>query len=236
MFHGLILILLCSVQGCHSFHIPLQMRELPTATSRHVNVGFGLQESSRRPRRRPPTNLLSSDEAQPAEEKSGRVQKKETQILDEGEVHAHDNENDNDDHDLDYVPVSTRTSPARTEMDLFWCGREECQLEGLREKVVGNNNQIQFGHPATGQVAYGWKQESTKGNEVYIPRVLLLIKRNDDELLKVAADVSDDFFHVSTRIVDCRTCIYFAFCIVMKYSKIYICVVKNTSSPYPSYM
>jgi len=72
-------------------------------------------------------------------------------------------------------------------MELSWCGRDTCQFDEkeLREKVVGKHNEIMFDHPATGQVAYNWGHD-----DVFIPAVLILVKRNDDELLQVAADVS----------------------------------------------
>lgn len=84
------------------------------------------------------------------------------------------------------------SSPTRRKMDLTWCQRDECDIGDLREKVVGDHNTIIFDHPATGQVAYNWDGSESQGKETILPRVLILVKRNDDELLKVAADVSAD--------------------------------------------
>jgi len=74
----------------------------------------------------------------------------------------------------------------RRRLNLSWCSRDDCYVEELREKVVGQHNEIKFEHPATGQVAYQWSNENVKKPT---PRVLILVKRNDDELLQVAADV-----------------------------------------------
>ena len=87
----------------------------------------------------------------------------------------------------------------RRKMELGWCGRDSCSVdESIREKVYGEFNQIEFDHPATGQVTYNWrevgKEEEGADDTVYAtPSVLILVKRSDDELLKVAADVSSCF-------------------------------------------
>ena len=78
----------------------------------------------------------------------------------------------------------------RRKMNLSWCSRDDCHVGELREKVVGQHNEIKFLHPATGQVAYQWSDEHAKKTTT---TVLILVKRNDDELLKVAADVSLTF-------------------------------------------
>ena len=78
----------------------------------------------------------------------------------------------------------------RRKMNLSWCSRDDCHVGELREKVVGQHNEIKFLHPATGQVAYQWSDEHAKKTTT---TVLILVKRNDDELLKVAADVSSTF-------------------------------------------
>lgn len=127
---------------------------------------------------------------------------KTAEILDEEEGQILDEVEDDfksahvDDYGRAYDPAAS--GPDRTEMELFWCGREECRTEALREKVVGDHNEILFDHPATGQVAYTYtKQGSVNGEkangekkDVYVPKVLFLIRRNDDKLLKYAADVS----------------------------------------------
>ncbi len=97
----------------------------------------------------------------------------------------------------------------RRKMELSWCGRDSCTFfdEGLREKVVGEHNEIIFDSPATGQVAYQWadvpqqneQQDSNRWN-ITLSKVLILVKRNDDELLKAASEVRL-FFHVETSSV-----------------------------------
>eukprot|EP00557_Chaetoceros_sp_GSL56_P004352 CAMPEP_0176496184 /NCGR_PEP_ID=MMETSP0200_2-20121128/11062_1 /TAXON_ID=947934 /ORGANISM="Chaetoceros sp., Strain GSL56" /LENGTH=343 /DNA_ID=CAMNT_0017894127 /DNA_START=446 /DNA_END=1477 /DNA_ORIENTATION=- len=72
-------------------------------------------------------------------------------------------------------------------MNLSWCERDNCHEDGLRERVVGLHNEIMFDRPATGQVAYNWVYEEEE-NVKPIPSVLLLVKKNDEGLMKVAAD------------------------------------------------
>jgi len=85
-------------------------------------------------------------------------------------------------------------------MDLMWCQSDRCQ-EVVRERVVGDHNTIIFNGPATGQVAYRWNQKAYpvnketakqpvppgKSSKSKIASVLLLVKRDDEELLKIAA-------------------------------------------------
>lgn len=79
----------------------------------------------------------------------------------------------------------------RRKMNLRWCDRENCGTDDiLRERVVGEHNEIMFDHPATGQVAYSWQKDlADEDNHFIVPRVLLLVKKNDDELLRVASEV-----------------------------------------------
>jgi len=86
------------------------------------------------------------------------------------------------------------------QMQLSWCTREGCHVETtIRETVEGPNNHISFQGPATGQVTYNWVTSDNSGeisdNETNNqkpgkknPTVLLLVKRDDEDLLKVAAD------------------------------------------------
>ena len=107
-------------------------------------------------------------------------------------------QNEYDDNSSKSGASSNILQSQRRKMDLSWCGRDNCLEEGLREKVVGKDNNIIFNHPATGQVAYRWHddddREVTNGDEhiskkkISVPRVLMLVKRNDDKLLQVAAD------------------------------------------------
>ncbi len=84
----------------------------------------------------------------------------------------------------------------RRKMELAWCGRESCTYfdDGKREKVVGDHNEIMFENPATGQVVYQWlsqaEEDDVKKDEKMLSRVLISIRKNDDELLKVASEVS----------------------------------------------
>ena len=99
-------------------------------------------------------------------------------------------------------------------MDLMWCQSDRCQ-DVVRERVVGDHNTIVYNGPATGQVAYRWSQKaypisgaaksgprsslSRKENVVgkhspfemspssKIASVLMLVKRDDEELLQIAA-------------------------------------------------
>jgi len=90
----------------------------------------------------------------------------------------------------DQSPNVSQIALKRRKMDLSWCTRDDCHVGDLREKVVGQHNEIKFLHPATGQVAYQWSNEHAKNATT---SVLILVKRDDDELLKVAADVSLTF-------------------------------------------
>lgn len=80
----------------------------------------------------------------------------------------------------------------RPKMNLSWCERDNCHENLLRERVVGLHNEIMFDHPATGQVAYHWSHEEEETVKP-TPCVLLLVKKNDEGLMKVAADVSSSF-------------------------------------------
>jgi len=94
-------------------------------------------------------------------------------------------------------------------MDLMWCQSGRCQ-DVVRERVVGDHNTIVFNGPATGQVAYRWNQKarpirrgesepssslSTQDNtrkrrlssSSKIASVLLLVKRDDEAILEIAA-------------------------------------------------
>ena len=45
-------------------------------------------------------------------------------------------------------------------MELMWCTNDFCR-DAVRERVVGEHNQILLNGPATGQVAYQWKRRQT---------------------------------------------------------------------------
>lgn len=93
------------------------------------------------------------------------------------------------------LPGESRAESRRKRMELSWCNPESClPYTNSREKVAGENNDIEFSSPATGQVVYGWADHATDGDEggdispVNLPRVLLLVKRNDDAIMEVAAN------------------------------------------------
>jgi NAD kinase len=86
-------------------------------------------------------------------------------------------------------------------LGLMWCSASYCK-DAVRERVQGNN-QIILDGPATGQVAYYWKRNDSPvsistnkkdGLEISMeaaatqPSVLLLVKPNDESLIKVAAN------------------------------------------------
>jgi NAD kinase len=77
-------------------------------------------------------------------------------------------------------------------MNLMMCGRDNCK-DVVRERVVGDHNQIVLNGPATGQVAYRWSRAPTPTpsgdrSPVSLSSVLLLVKPNDEELMKKAAE------------------------------------------------
>ena len=91
----------------------------------------------------------------------------------------------------------------KKKMELMWCDEDSC-TESIRERIVGEHNQIFLNGPATGQVAFFWgkedsaimqKQNSTNSipsqpNKPITQCVLLLVKkgRENDSLLRIAAE------------------------------------------------
>ena len=74
----------------------------------------------------------------------------------------------------------------RKKMDLMWCGRETCK-EVIRERVVGDDNQLEFDGPATGQVCYVWDDDEPN-YKTKTQSVFFLVKQGDEELTRVAAE------------------------------------------------
>jgi NAD+ kinase len=88
-------------------------------------------------------------------------------------------------------------------MNLLWCQSDRC-VDVIRERVIGDHNQIMLNGPATGQVAYRWDQnartnllkESATGdsktggtmNRKTLSSVLFLVRQGDEELLRIAAE------------------------------------------------
>ena len=114
------------------------------------------------------------------------------------EVAAIKEEKRNESEALLFQPstVSTKSSPgskstiSKRKMDLMWCTADYCK-DVVRERVVGDHNQVVLNGPATGQVAYQWsrgprseirpgKTSPTKSS------VLILVKPNDD-LMEICA-------------------------------------------------
>ena len=85
-------------------------------------------------------------------------------------------------------------------MELSWCDVDSClPYTTSREKVGGENNDIELSSPATGQVIYNWADNPVETDEnnrdvspLSLPRVLLLVKRHDDSLMEEAANVSSN--------------------------------------------
>mmetsp|Transcript_22342 Transcript_22342/g.33008 ORF Transcript_22342/g.33008 Transcript_22342/m.33008 type:complete len:504 (-) Transcript_22342:522-2033(-) len=82
-------------------------------------------------------------------------------------------------------PLAPLASKKRR-MNLMWCDQDTCE-DSIRERVVGEGNNMEFDGPATGQVCYAWDGDSKTTTKPQT--VLLLVKRGDSSLLKVAADV-----------------------------------------------
>ena len=119
------------------------------------------------------------------------------------------------------IPIRTKKgdkvdSRKDRKMDLMWCQSDRCQ-EVVRERVVGDHNTIVFNGPATGQVAYRWNQEahpinkldsqsseespSTKSSLSKIASVLLLVKRDDEDLLKITAEKVPELTEVGIEVL-----------------------------------
>jgi hypothetical protein len=88
-------------------------------------------------------------------------------------------------------------------MELMWCTKDYCK-DVVRERSVGDHNQILLTGPATGQMAYAWSHRERRTGSSYngtddssillnkettdTTAVLLLVKHGDDEIMKIAAD------------------------------------------------
>ena len=70
----------------------------------------------------------------------------------------------------------------------MWCdGGDSCK-ESIRERVVGENNNLEFEGPATGQVCFTWddrEQCELQGEDkrTATASVLLLVKKGDNNAL-----------------------------------------------------
>jgi NAD kinase len=100
---------------------------------------------------------------------------------------------------MDNGDQNTIPRPIRKQMKVTWCDQLSCHISSIRETVSGPNNHISFQGPATGQVMYCWSNDKAtplvndnENREIWKERsqvasVLLLVKKNDDELLAFAA-------------------------------------------------
>ena len=125
----------------------------------------------------------------------------------------------NGEHDVD----TKKSSPAvpggdlcdgsaahpKRKMELSWCNAEICRDE-IREVVLGEHNQMSLRGPATGQVAYEWLDDSgtdpvsTSSSDsaiATIPAVLVLVKRDDPELLHVAAECISELTRLGVQVL-----------------------------------
>jgi NAD+ kinase len=90
-------------------------------------------------------------------------------------------------------------------MELMWCGEDFCK-DAIRERVVGDNNQVMLNGPATGQVAYAWWKDNDGDDEIEetllqaVASILFLVRPGDDDLMRIAADtvreLEDDPLHI----------------------------------------
>lgn len=91
-------------------------------------------------------------------------------------------------------------------IDLMFCDGDICK-DAVRQRVIGKHNQIILSGPATGQVAYTWSQDftatSNKGerSKVTLSSVLLLVRPNDEDLIKKAAEVVPKLTHAGVKVL-----------------------------------
>jgi len=111
-----------------------------------------------------------------------------------------------------------RPTPKGKRLGLMWCNEDSCK-DAMRERVMGDHNQIILDGPATGQVAYYWKRDNLEQEANYSlsnsdgkeqemeylksitePSVLLLVRPNDKDLIQVAADAVSILTNDTNRI------------------------------------
>ena len=107
-------------------------------------------------------------------------------------------------------PSVNRTPTNKRKLELAWCNHDAC-YEAIREKVVGEHNHMELTGPATGQVAYSWEKYSIESgsspsaaaavNIASPPAVLMLVKRDEDELLKVAVDAIEQLNKLGVQVL-----------------------------------
>ncbi|KAL7528458.1 hypothetical protein ACHAWF_002572 [Thalassiosira exigua] len=99
--------------------------------------------------------------------------------------------------------------PNKRRLELAWCNHDSC-YEAIREKVVGEHNHMELSGPATGQVVYSWKgysmEEGSSSNKISKPvasppAVLMLVKRDEEELLEVAAEAIEHLMTMGVQVL-----------------------------------
>lgn len=107
----------------------------------------------------------------------------------------------------------------RKKMTLFWCQSDRC-VDVVRERVVGEHNQIVLNGPATGQVAYRWTRQKPSSlpyrssassstdtttvetsTSVALSSVLLLVKKGDKDLMRIAAETVPKLTQAGVRVL-----------------------------------
>jgi len=160
------------------------------------------------------SSTSTTNGATPPKKKSDKVDPRETKSI----LIIEEEEDEEDDYltsslsEFDSPPPLQQQQQQQTKrrgrkrLDLMWCNSEYCK-DTIRERVDSGGHIVLTG-PATGQVAYEWKEPRpstilngggpqtkhtpNKASVTSTPRdmalVLLLIKPNDEELLQIAAD------------------------------------------------
>ena len=173
----------------------------PLRSRRHANTELRVIQEDRSPERNNNAVPINNDEKEKWKEKSTK-----TEVSSEDKETPSESRNDDN---LQQAKKDESRSPQpatrRKKMGLMWCAEQYCK-DAARERVMGEHNQIILDGPATGQVAYYWrpaspseKLSSSARNDtkeecyrdeppITEPSVLLLVKPNDKDLLKVASD------------------------------------------------
>lgn len=187
------ILILSNIPSVQSFSIQAVVTESALRNQVHETELLQLHMKSNKQQQTSITQLYSSKSVNTDGNEKGS-----SSVSSKSEVDDENEESDDNTSEDTIIPTTFRNAKRR-KMELAWCGRESCTLfeEGLREKVVGEHNEILFESPATGQVTYRWmKEDNPNGGQsrdnstnVILARVLLLIKWHDDELLQVASEV-----------------------------------------------
>lgn len=108
------------------------------------------------------------------------------------------------------LDATTQPPPSnkKKKMELSWCNHDAC-YEAIREKVVGDRNSVELTGPATGQVVYSWEMDEKVDEEEQDattmipspPAVLMLVKRDEDELLKLAAKTIEQLMEMGVQVL-----------------------------------